>query len=406
MPKCCKNPESDFQVKDGTTSHLRPKILFIGPYPPPYAGPETAMKLLLESDLREEFAISFLKTNVRKSNDQKGRFDLVIVLAFFSFIARLLCKLLEKNRPRAVYYFVTATRLGWIGRDIWCIVISRLFRCKVLIHFRAGHFGHSIRSLSSIEKKLIRYACSLVSLCLVQAQALKSQLNGFIEPSKIAILHNAIDIREYENQDLDDYDENIVLFMGHLSFAKGYCDILKLIPRIVKRYPNIRFYFAGTKIKKETNVFYNQITGEPLKFEDPDDCYDKYIAQRYEKNYRYCGIIYGQEKLNLIKRCNLLLLPSYSEGLSQSVLEAMCMGKPVICTPVGALKEVVKDGINGFHVTPGNISEMGHSLFKILDNKDLRDKIAKTNYIYTRKSFSTESVSRTLAQYFYQVISE
>ena len=55
----------------------KPKILFIGPYPPPYSGPEMGMKLFLESSLKDEFQIFFLKTNVHKSNAQKGKFDFI-----------------------------------------------------------------------------------------------------------------------------------------------------------------------------------------------------------------------------------------------------------------------------------------------------------------------------------------
>ena len=59
------------------------KVLFIGPYPPPYAGPEISMKYLLESPLSQRFDVSFLNTNVRKSNAKKGNIDIFLVWAFF-----------------------------------------------------------------------------------------------------------------------------------------------------------------------------------------------------------------------------------------------------------------------------------------------------------------------------------
>ena len=58
-------------------------ILFIGPYPPPYSGPEMGMRLFLKSSLNEKYNIKFLKTNVRKNNINKGRFDIQMIVAFF-----------------------------------------------------------------------------------------------------------------------------------------------------------------------------------------------------------------------------------------------------------------------------------------------------------------------------------
>ena len=57
----------------------RARTIFVGPYPPPYAGPEIAMKTLLDSPLAEIYDISFIKTNVRNSNADKGKYDFTIV---------------------------------------------------------------------------------------------------------------------------------------------------------------------------------------------------------------------------------------------------------------------------------------------------------------------------------------
>jgi len=327
----------------------KPKVLFIGPYPPPYSGPEMGMKLFLESSLQQSFEIIYLKTNVRDSNVNKGRFDHHMILAFFRFIFQLIFKIL-RHRPIVAYYPNTPAQLGWIGRDIWCLFICRFFRVKTIIHLRGANLKPNFKIFNPLAKKLVILACRSVSLALVQAECLRDQFEKMAPEERIAVLYNALDSNEYDNDNLDDFDSNQILFMGHMTKAKGYCDLVRAIPIVAKRFPNVRFYFAGTLRKGERGIFFDQSTGNPLKYEDPFKVQDSILSGKYKDNYINLGIVHGQDKKRLLKKTNIFVLPSYSEGFSRAVLEAMSMGKPIVCTPVGAHTEVVQDGINGFVV--------------------------------------------------------
>ena len=69
-------------------SHKKSKVLFVGPTPPPYSGPELSMQQFLESEtLNEAFDISFLKTNFRSDNTKKGKLDFSMLSNFFVFFS-------------------------------------------------------------------------------------------------------------------------------------------------------------------------------------------------------------------------------------------------------------------------------------------------------------------------------
>ena len=380
------------------------KVMFVGPYPPPFAGPEVAMKTILDSPISEKYKIVFLNTNVRKNNSRKGRVDVTSVIAFFRFIVCLSWKLL-RYKPRIVYHFVAANRIGWFGRDIWCIIISKIYGSHVISHMRAGHFHTTLQRFNKFEQMIIRKVCSNISIGFVQANCLKNQFFDLIENKKIKTLYNAIDTTIYKNENLLNYETNLVLFLGHLAHVKGYCDILKAIPEVVRKKPEVRFYFAGEIIKKSFNVTVNQTTGKLIKQEDPQKCYQENIKNKFDKNYRYLGVIGQEEKLKILKKCNMLVLPSYSEGFSMSVLEAMAMGKPVICTPVGALSEVIKNGVNGLIVQPGNIHDIRDAILTLLSDKIIRCKIAETNYKYVRKQFTEKIIAEKLSNHFESILS-
>jgi len=347
------------------------KVLFIGPYPPPYAGPEMGMKLFLESSLRHTFQIHFLKTNVRKTNVNKGRFDYHIILAFFRFPTLLVLKILY-HRPVLVYYPNTATLVGWLGRDVWCLLICRFFRIKCVIHLRGGHFKINFEKFPLIAKRLIRIACGSVSLALVQAECMRNQFEGLVPTERIKVLYNAIDTRKYDNHCLNDYDHQQVLFMGHMTKAKGYCDLVRAISLVADKLPDVKFYFAGSLHQGGRNVLYDQMTGLPLTNENPYKVHQSISSGPYKTNYLNLGIVSGNEKLNLLRKTNIFVLPSYSEGFSRAILEAMSMGKPVIYTPVGAHQEVLQDGVNGFLVRPGDIKQLANRIIQLLSDVSLR----------------------------------
>jgi glycosyltransferase involved in cell wall biosynthesis len=363
------------------------------------------MQDLLESSLKDRLDLRFLKTNVRKSNAAKGSWGWSLVFAFFSFIARLTWTLL-RSRPQIVYYPVTATKVGWLGRDVWAIALSRISGARVVIHLRAGHFRLNYNDFTRLQKAIVRGACGLVSVALVQAECLRNQFEGLIPADRIKILPNALNTHDFQPRAPESADPPLVLFLGFLTFAKGYCDLLRAIPRVAQHIPDVEFAFCGESFTTERNVFHNQVSGERLKSEDPKGVFREVIEGRFEGNVRYPGVVSGNKKRALLNSCSVFCLPSYSEGFSRSILEAMSMGKPVICTPVGALAEVVEDGVNGFIISPGDVDALAQSILRLLRDFQTAEEMGRRNREYARGRFDTEVIAQQLEAYLQQALRE
>lgn len=373
------------------------RVLFIGPYPPPFAGPEMGMKLFLESScLRQAFDIAFLCTNVRKTNVDKGRLDLRMLTAFFRFFSKLLWMLL-RHRPKLVYYPVTATQRGWVGRDCLCLFLCRLWRARIVIHLRAGHLRLNFRRFHPWSRILVRRACRGVSMAIVQADALRPQFEGLVPPGRVEVLYQAIEAGEYDNDALDAYQRGKILFIGHLTAAKGYCDLLRAFGPVCERFEEARLYCAGTIRRGESNVLFDQTTGEPLRYEDPFQAEQRFLAGPWAGRYHRLGLIDGEEKLGHLRSSDIFVLPSYSEGFSRALLEAMSVGKPVVFTPVGAHQEVLRDGREGIEVQPGDVEALTQAVCRLLAERGLRDRIAANNYRKVRRRFDIDRIASRLA---------
>jgi len=106
---------------------------------------------------------------------------------------------------------------------------------------------------------------------------------------------------------------------------------------------------------------------------------DRFIKNHQEKNVIFKGLLSRHEYLDLLSKCDCLVLLSKWEAFPISILEAMALGKTVITTPVGGIPELVDNGINGFLVQR--------------DSKDVADKII---YLYKNPELLKQISMRNL----------
>ena len=96
----------------------------------------------------------------------------------------------------------------------------------------------------------------------------------------------------------------------------------------------------------------------------------KKIIRRTKYRYNFITVGYSDEPLSYTSMCNLYVQPSLSEGLGRSVIEAMCLRKPVIVTDKGGAKELVEDGINGFVVPIKSARSIAAKITKCIENRE------------------------------------
>lgn len=139
-----------------------------------------------------------------------------------------------------------------------------------------------------------------------------------------------------------------LLFLGHIGHRKGIFDLLDVISDNKDFFDNkIELIIGGNgEIEKLKSV----------------------IEQHKLQNMvKYIGWISGRSKFELLANCDILILPSYNEGLPISILEAMAYSKAVIATTIGGIPSIVKNGENGYITTPGDKSAIFDAIKHYMD---------------------------------------
>ena len=167
-------------------------------------------------------------------------------------------------------------------------------------------------------------------------------------------------------------DPACILLLGQLGQRKGVYDLLQAAARLVGRYPDLKLVMAG-----DGEVRRARHEAERLGLRD---------------HVEVLEWVSGADKLALLERAAIYALPSYSEGLPMSVLEAMAAGLPVVCTPVGGLPEAVSDGVEGRVVPAGDIDALTGALEQLLASAALRQRMGEA----ARRKVETRSCDATV----------
>jgi glycosyltransferase involved in cell wall biosynthesis len=185
-----------------------------------------------------------------------------------------------------------------------------------------------------------------------------------------------------------------------------------------KRTENI---FAGERIRKELNIQTKYVVGMVASFSVFKDYKTYYAAARlllkkrkditfiaigdntdspdsleqagkeYADHFRLLGRRSGIE--SYISVMNICVLATYTEGISNSILEYMAMGKPVVATDGGGTKEIVLEGETGFLVNPENPGELADKIEILLNNDDLRTEMGEKGKERVQSHFSIDQMT-------------
>lgn len=370
------------------------KVLVIGPVPPPYNGMSVVTETIMNSTLKDMFNLVNLDTADRRGFANVGRVDLVnIYLAIVHFLKFLW--MLIKERPNVVYVPVAQNFLGYL-RDSLFLIPAKLFRKKVIVHLHGGHFRQFYEGSSRPMRVLIRLTLQGVQRAIVLGDILKPIFDGLIPSERIAVVPNGVGRSNVDSSKSgfpSAYECNgqlRVLFLGALAKDKGFLDLLHAIPEILVNRKDVGFVFAG----------------ELLAGKGKEEAMSFVAQEKLNPFVSFPGVVTGGKKRKLLSSCDVFVFPSHCEGQPLVVLEAMASGLPVITTDVGAIRETVIDGENGFIVEKQSPPEVAEKILMLLNDEELRREMGQKNRERFLRYYTKDRFVSNLSRVFDAVLSE
>ena len=141
-------------------------------------------------------------------------------------------------------------------------------------------------------------------------------------------------------------------------------------------------------IKKEFNDVSFVLIGS---IEDSSDITIETLNQ-YSHSVNYLG--YQENIQKHIKDSDVFVLPSYREGTSKSILEAMAMGKPIVTTNVPGCKDVVENNINGLLIKEKSVSALTSALKRFIVDKEFLSRAGQMSLKIVSEKYDVKKVNK------------
>ena len=251
---------------------------------------------------------------------------------------------------------------GWILYNDLNIVrfVKKKYHIKTILTIHHAVFENILSKNLFFYKREVNIILKHVDKTILLS---KSICDDFIKigvpKSKLTLLYTFFDNELQRQPRISENKVLKLLFVGLLDKSKGVVDLLKAMS--IVNNPNIYLSLCGEYSNGNIKTF----------IED-------YL--RKNNNVRFLGYVKGKEKERVFKEADVLVLPSYAEGMPLVIMEALSYGCCIVSTQVGAIPEIIKNDVNGFLLKPGDIGSLVSILMELYGNRDILTNIQNNNY--------------------------
>lgn len=265
-----------------------------------------------------------------------------------------------------VIHMTTSGGLG-VVRDLLVMIIAKKFGTPVVYHIRFGRVP-LLAQRGGIEWALLstamRWAATVVAIDAATYLALRQHLPRIA----VAQVPNCINLESIPQQEKSESAQKTVLFAGWVIPAKGIEELLGAWARI--RRGDWQLNVVG-----------------PV-----DPAYQRDLMERHATEaVHFLGERTHEDTVTLIGASDLFVLPSYSEGFPNAVLEAMAQGKAIVASSVGAIPEMLAEGA-GLLVSPKDVDSLARALQQSMIDEPARHSMGEKARSRATASYSIEAV--------------
>ena len=292
----------------------------------------------------------------------KHRFDALAVYRAFRLIRTSGVDVIHNQGPPP-QDFVMALAAKWAG-------VPMVFTRPVMNEDLVSHSSQRRALYRRLDHFTFRWTDAVIAVSDKGREALLQELPAGVPEAKVKLIYNGVDLERFRPRSEGEVPDSSVLTIGmvaQLAETKGWDDFLKVVAGLVAKGHSIRAVACGEGPEREK-------------------------LERMRNDLGLEGIVefYGlrRDTPEVLREFDLFLFPSRREGLSVAILEAMATGLPVVATDVGATREQVTDGWNGYICTPGDVDTMIEKTDRILKSPEIRTEMGAHSRERAEKKFS------------------
>ena len=343
---------------------MKPKILFIMHMPPPVHGASMVGQFIHDSEsINDSFECHYVNMAVATRLEDIGKGGWHKVKGILHKL-REIRKAVNSVKPDFVY--ITPNSAGApFYKDFITVMMLKMMGQRIVMHFH--NKGVATRQNRRLDNWLYRRYFKNVKLILL-ADALYEDVKKYVKRENVFVCPNAIPEISLATECVASKfgaatnlpTENVtprILWLTNIMKTKGIMEFLAALKILKEKGAKFQVDFVGGLTKEMTGEEFDTA----LTMNGLNDC------------CTYHGPKYGDEKYAFFRDADIFVLPSYTEALPVSILEAMQFGLPVVASNVGGVSAEVEDGATGYLL--GGKQPIMLNTFRP-DAREIADKLA------------------------------
>jgi glycosyltransferase involved in cell wall biosynthesis len=344
-----------------TVAGRKPRLLLVGPLPPPIGGVETFTQAILESPEFAPFDVAHCDTTKKRAKSSQGRFDALNFAWAFVHFQRLL-RDAGRFHPDVIYIPVAGTASG-VLRDLALGALARRTGALVLGHQHAGDI-RDVLARGGLFGRVVRAGFAQFDSMLVLGEPWREMFEAYGLGCPVAVCPSTLRREVFERgaaftRTVRREPPVRLLYVGQVGRRKGVLDLLDAVARLRGEGLAVELTVVGPA----------QLPGEL------EAARARCAELKLDGPVRFTGALTGDALYTHFREHDAFALPSYNEGIPAVLYEAGAFELPVVTTPVGAIASLVRDGENGFLVTPGDVDALTAALRRLATDHDLRARL-------------------------------
>ncbi|MGE5530817.1 MAG: glycosyltransferase family 4 protein [Bacteroidota bacterium] len=268
---------------------------------------------------------------------------------------------------------------------------ARLARRPVVWHMR------DILTEPAARKWLLQAARMINPYVIAISEAVAEQFAPLRDRLQLRVVHNGIPLDKFrpeapppglrEELGLSERDQ-VVLVVGRLTPWKGHRTLLEAMKLVRERHPRARLLVVGAV------TFWEAAYESELRA--------KAEAEGVADIVQWLGFRY--DVAEVLRLCDVFVLPSVGEPFGRAIVEAMASEKPVVGIRAGGVPEVIKDGETGLLVRPHDPQELALALSRLLDDPEQARQMGEAGRRRANRYFDIRRVAREVQEVYVEVL--
>lgn len=257
--------------------------------------------------------------------------------------------------------------------------MCRIMGIPTILHLHAAQMEAYYESISPLSKYFTRQVFLLASHVIVLGENSRNFVVGRmgVAPARVDVVINGVPNPKVARRIKNPHVRKNILFLGNLWERKGIADFIQALdtPGFDAKHYEVSVAGGGN-----IRTYIDQV--EKMGLSDL---------------ITFAGWVDQDKASALLASADVMVLPSYDEGLPLVILEALANGVAVVCTPVGEIPTVMTDGVDVVFVTPGDVPGISAALHQVLGDEDLQTRLEINGRKVYDEKFSLERFSTRIA---------